>query len=171
MLKLILWFPSTLSQAVSSRAAMLAWDSPPHGEPSKFRWRRPDTTWTSLRPPRALHLSKMTASQRGVLRKAAQGDKPVISPKGKTAKLVAGDNQAEAAVKIAKNLLRRTNKLGRNAPRTKHVDMLASKRLLAKPGLSTVLQAMACYRQHRAELLGCSPADFAVLGKDTTWLF
>ena len=124
-------------------------------------------------PTRSLTLSKMTASQRRVLRKAAQGDKPaaVISPKGKTAKLVAGDNQAEATVKTAKNLLRRTNKLGRNAPRTKHVDMLASKRLLAKPGLSTVLQAMACYRKHRAELPGCSPADFAVLDKDAACPF
>ena len=70
-----------------------------------------------------------------------------------------------------KSQLRRTNALGRQSPATSHVDQLAARRLLKRPGLVTVMLSMATYRAARVNALGHSPANFLNLNNDSSWLY
>ena len=67
--------------------------------------------------------------------------------------------------------LRRTNALGTQSPATSHVDQLAARRLLKRPGLLTVMQSVATYRAARVNALGHSPANFLNLNNDSSWLY
>ena len=52
------------------------------------------------------------------------------------------------------------------------MDTLAGRRLLASPGLSTVLKATALYRAKRKDMPGFPPEDFLdPAAKDRDWLF
>ena len=114
----------------------------------------------------------MSAPQRRTLKRAAKESKPAVqlTPKAKKAFLLAGDNQAEAAVSVVKRSLRRANKLGRRAPKTTHIDSLACFRLQQQPGLQTVLSALRDYRAARAGCLGCAPQAYAQYDQDKAWL-
>ena len=92
-------------------------------------------------------------------------------PKKKSFRIVGGDNQCESQIAVGKNQLRRVNALGRMAPRHAHVTLLASRRLLHNPGLRSVLDALRAYREDRAGKVGCNPAHFADVLKDSHWLF
>ena len=87
------------------------------------------------------------------------------------AKVVAGDNAAESEFSRSKNLLRRIGKLGRMGPKTSHIDVLAVRRLLEKPGLATCIAGLARYRKSRAGQLGHAPGDAYDITKDKEWLF
>ena len=67
---------------------------------------------------------------------------------------------------IFKNQLRRIGKLGRMSPKTSHIDVLAVRRLLEKPGLATCIAALARYRKSRAGQLGHAPGDAYDITKD-----
>ena len=45
------------------------------------------------------------------------------------------------------------------------------KPLLQNPGLRSVLDALRAYREDRAGKVGCNPAHFADVLKDSGWLF
>ena len=66
--------------------------------------------------------------------------------------MVGGDNATECEVSQGRN-----NLLGRGSPKSSHVHVLASRRVLAKPGLAAVLEALKTARGARI-LLGCSSA-------------
>ena len=85
--------------------------------------------------------------------------------------VVGGDNATESEVARTKSQLRRTNALGRQSPATAHVDQLAARRLLKRPGLLTVMQSMAAYRAARVNALGHGPADFLNLNNDSKWIY
>ena len=51
-----------------------------------------------------------------------------------------------------------------------HVHLLAARRLLEKPGLSTVLNALSFYRQKRLNQIGWHPKHAYDLAKDQAWL-
>ena len=89
----------------------------------------------------------------------------------RVAKVVAGDNAAESEFARSKNQLRRIGKLGRMSPKTSHIDVLAVRRLLERPGLATCVAALARYRKSRAGQLGHAPGDAYDITKDHTWLF
>ena len=74
-----------------------------------------------------------------------------------------GDNATESEASRAKGQLRRTNLLGRGSPKFSHVHVLASGRVLAKPGLAAVLDAMIVVRDAR-------PASVLKLEQDAAWL-
>ena len=61
--------------------------------------------------------------------------------------------------------------VGRQSPATAHVDQLAARRLLKRPGLLTVMQSMATYRAARVNALGHAPADFLSLNNDSKWIY
>ena len=46
---------------------------------------------------------------------------------------------------------------GRSSPANNHIDLLAARRLLLKPGLMTVLKVLEIYRPHRLGTLGRHP--------------
>ena len=94
----------------------------------------------------------------------------VFTPSKKVVKVLGGDNFSEAEFSRVKRGLRRVNKIGRLAPSKSHVDPLAMQRLLDKPGLETVLEAMQFYRSKRMGHIGWSPAAFGVLKDDNSWL-
>ena len=71
----------------------------------------------------------------------------------------------------SKNQLRRIGKLGRMSPKTSHIDVLAVRRLLEKPGLVTCIAALARYRKSRAGQLGHAPGDTYDIAKDKESLF
>ena len=83
----------------------------------------------------------------------------------------AGDNAAESEFARSKNQLRRIGKLGRMSPKTSHIDVLAVRRLLERPGLATCVAALARYRKSRAGQLGHAPGDAYDITKDHEWLF
>ena len=85
--------------------------------------------------------------------------------------VIGGDNATESEVARTKSQLRRTNALGRQSPATSHVDQVAARRLLKRPGLVTVMQSMATYRAARVNALGHSPANFLNLNNDSSWLY
>ena len=85
--------------------------------------------------------------------------------------VVGGDNAIESEVARTKSQLRRTNTLGRQSPATAHVDQLAARGLLKRPGLLTVMQSMATYRAARVNALGHGPADFLNLNNDSKWMY
>ena len=85
--------------------------------------------------------------------------------------MVGGDNATESDVSRAKGQLRRTNLLGRGSPKFSHVHVLASRRVLAKPRLAAVLEALKTARDARMGKMGCSPASFLQLDQDSAWLF
>ena len=85
--------------------------------------------------------------------------------------VIGGDNATESEVARTKSQLRRTNALGRQSPATSHVDQVAARRLLKRPGLVTVTQSMATYRAARVNALGHSPANFLNLNNDSSWLY
>ena len=89
----------------------------------------------------------------------------------KRVKLVGGDNKAESMVSQMKRALRRTNLLGRSAPATAHVDALCARFTSSKPGMQSVLKALALTRKHRANLLGNDPKNFLDINKDRDWLW
>ena len=62
-------------------------------------------------------------------------------------------------------------KLGRMSPKTSHIDVLAVRRLLERPGLATRVAALARYRKSRAGQLGHAPGDAYDITKDNAWLF
>ena len=66
-------------------------------------------------------------------------------------------DSAESEVARGKQQLRRINRLGRSSPANNHIDLLAARRLLLKPGLMTVLKALEIYRLHRLGTLGRHP--------------
>lgn len=85
--------------------------------------------------------------------------------------VLGGDNFSEAEFSRVKCGLRSVNKVGRLAPSKSHVDPLAMQRLLEKPGLETVLEAMQFYRSKRMGHIGWSPAAFGSLKDDHSWLW
>ena len=91
-------------------------------------------------------------------------------PLKKKVKVLGGDDFSEAEFSRVKRGLRRVNKVGRLAPSKSHVDPLAMQRLLDKPGLETVLEAMQFYRSKRMGHIGWSPAAFGILKDDNSWL-
>ena len=56
-------------------------------------------------------------------------------------------------------------------PKTSHIDVLAVRRLLERPGLATCVAALARYRKSRAGQLGHAPGDAYDITKDHAWLF
>ena len=87
------------------------------------------------------------------------------------AKVVAGDHAAESEFARNKNQFRRIGKLGRMSPKTSHIDVLAVRRLLEKPGLATCKAALARYRKSRAGQLGHAAGDAYAITKNKEWLF
>ena len=75
--------------------------------------------------------------------------------------MVGGENATESEVSRVKSQLRRTNLLGRGSPKSCHVHVLASRRVLAKPGLAAVLEALRMVRDARMGKMGCNPASFS----------
>ena len=69
-----------------------------------------------------------------------------------------------------KRSLRRVNRIGRMQPSQSHIIPLAMQKLLDSPGLETVLQAMAFYRQSRMSQIGCDPKKFGKVSDDNAWL-
>ena len=65
----------------------------------------------------------------------------------------------------------RLDALGRMAPRNAHATLLSARRLLRKPGLKTLFEALRLYRTGRAGLLGCDPSHNCDLTHDGKWLF
>ena len=59
----------------------------------------------------------------------------------------------------------------RMSPKTSHIDVLAVRRLLERPGLATCVAALARYRKSRAGQLGHAPGDAYDISKDHAWLF
>ena len=117
---------------------------------------------------------KMTPGQTTTLKKPSQARKnaPASAIEKKTCfNVVGGDNATESEVARTKSQLRRTNTLGRQSPATAHVDQLAARRLLKRPGLLTVMQSMATYRAARVNALGHAPADFLSLNNDSKWIY
>ena len=88
-----------------------------------------------MTPVKSFRLSRMAKGQAKVMLRAAA--KSVLSAGKAVAKVVAGDNDAESEFSRSKNQLRRIGKLGRMSPKTSHIDVLAVRRLLEKPGLAT----------------------------------
>ena len=94
----------------------------------------------------------------------------VMSPKKTIAKIVGGDNSSEAEFSRVKRSLRRVNQIGRMQPSQSHIIPLAMQKLLDSPGLETVLQAMAFYRQARMSQVACDPKKFGKVSDDNAWL-
>ena len=97
----------------------------------------------------------------------------VMSPKKRIAKIVGGGNYSEAEFSRVKRSLRRANKVGRMMPSQSHIIPLAvwqCKKKLDSPGLETLLQAMAFYRQARMSQVGCDPKKFGKVSDDNAWL-
>lgn len=126
-----------------------------------------------MTPVKSFRLSRMAKGQAKVLFRAAAKSKPaaVLSAGKAVAKVVAGDNAAESEFARSKNQLRRIGKLGRMSPKTSHIDVLAVRRLLERPGLATCVAALARYRKSRAGQLGHAPGDAYDITKDHAWLF
>ena len=59
---------------------------------------------------------------------------------------------------------------GRSSPANNHIDLLAARRLLLKPGLMTVLKVLEIYRPHRLGTLGRHPQT-AFSQEDADFLF
>ena len=55
--------------------------------------------------------------------------------------------------------------------RSSHVHVLESRRVLAKPGLPAVLEALRMARDARMGKMGCNPASFLQVDQDFAWLF
>ena len=85
--------------------------------------------------------------------------------------MVGGDDQCESQIAVGKNQLRRLNALGRLAPKHAHITLLSARWLLHSPGLRTVLSALRTYKEDRAGMLGCDPADYADVQNNKAWLF
>ena len=94
----------------------------------------------------------------------------VMSPKRRIAKIVGGDNYSEAEFSRVKRSLRRVNKVGRMMPSQSRIIPLAMQKKLDSPGLETLLQAMAFYRQARMSQVGCDPKKFGKVSDDNAWL-
>ena len=94
----------------------------------------------------------------------------LLSPKKRKVTAVGGDNSAESEVARGKQQLRRINRLGRSSPANNHIDLLAARRFLLKPGLMTVLKALEIYRLHRLGTLGRHPQT-AFSQEDADFLF
>ena len=94
----------------------------------------------------------------------------VMSPKKTIAKIVGGDNSSEAEFSRVKRSLRRVNQIGRMQPFQSHIIPLAMQKILDSPGLETVLQAMAFYRQARMSQVGCDPKKLGKVSDDNAWL-
>ena len=127
-----------------------------------------------MTPTVSFPTSSLKPRQVRVLKKAAAAKKPAacFSPKERNVRVVGGDNQCESQIAVGKNQLRRLNALGRMAPRTAHTTLLSARRLLRKPRLKTILEALRLYRTARVDLLGCEPAHFFDATKhDSNWLF
>lgn len=92
-------------------------------------------------------------------------------PQRTAVKVLGGDNFSEAEFSRVKRGLRRVNQVGRLAPGKSHLDPLAMQRLLDKPGLETVLEAMQFYRSKRMGHTGYDPACFGSLKDDNAWLW
>ena len=126
-----------------------------------------------MSPVVSLNKRKMTPGQIATLKKAAQARRksPASAIEKTCSNVIGGDNATESEVAGTKSQLRRTNALGRQSPATSHVDQLAARRLLKRPGLVTVMQSMATYRAARVNALGHSPANFLNLNNDSSWLY
>ena len=84
--------------------------------------------------------------------------------------VVGGDNSVECEISRVKGQLRRKNMLGRMSPAHSHVQQLAAKRLLENPGLHSVLEAFAMYRQDRKNLLNAKPMHCYDINEDHSWM-
>ena len=117
-------------------------------------------------------LSNVVEKTTNMLTRSASMKKPacVMSPKKTIAKIVGGDNSSEAEFSRVKRSLRRVNQIGRMQPSQSHIIPLAMQKLLDSPGLETVLQAMAFYRQARMSQVGCDPKKFGKVSDDNAWL-
>ncbi|CAE6931538.1 GIP [Symbiodinium sp. CCMP2592] len=81
--------------------------------------------------------------------------------------LVGGDNQCESQIAVGKNQLRSLNATGRMAPRNAHTTLAFARRLLRKPGLKPIFQALRLHRTERAGLLGCDPSHYCEAYSET----
>ena len=52
-----------------------------------------------------------------------------------------------------------------------HAHVLASRPVLAKPGLAAVLEALKMARDARMGKMGCNPASVLQVDQDSAWLF
>ena len=126
-----------------------------------------------MTPTRSWTMSKLKPAQQRTVKHAAVAKRPaaLLSPKETRVRVVGGDNQCESHIAHGKNQLRRVNALGRMAPSSAHVTLLACRRLLHSPGLATVLDSLASYRRARVGCLGCDPRHYADYEQDKQWLF
>ena len=67
---------------------------------------------------------------------------------------IGGDNATQREVSRSRNQLRRTKMRGRSNQMASHVNVVAACRILAKPGLATVLSALAAIQDARLGKLG-----------------
>ena len=119
-----------------------------------------------------VHMSTkdMTKAQVATLRRAAVSKRPAaaFSADKKAVAYVGGDNATESEVSRGKSQLRRLGLLGRSKPGRTHTDLLAARRTLLKPGLLTVLEALAVFREGNKNALRVSPAQAF---ENTSWLW
>ena len=129
-------------------------------------------TEDELSPTMSFRMSKLSKKQQKMLTRSASMKKPacVMSPKKTVAKIVGGDNYSEAEFSRVKRSLRRVNKVGRMLPSQSHIIPLAMQKKLDSPGLETLLQAMAFYRQARMSQVGCDPKKIGQVSDDNAWL-
>ena len=78
--------------------------------------------------------------------------------------------KAESQFAAVKRIMRKQNTLGRTCPREVDCMVLSTQRLREHPGLMTVVQALAVYRQARMKPLGHGPRDFLNSDTDSAWL-
>lgn len=128
-----------------------------------------------MTPLRSFKVKDLTSGQKKTAQMLAAKKRPaaLFSPKKRKVTVVGGDNSAESEVARGKQQLRRINRLGRSSPANNHIDLLAARRLLLKPGLMTVLKALESleiYRLHRLGSLGRHP-ETAFSQEDADFLF
>ena len=124
-----------------------------------------------MTPTVSLPVSGFTSKQARTLQKAAASKKPAAcfsSKKRNKCRLVGGDNQCESQISVGKTQLRRLNAWH---PRNVHTTLFSARRLLRKPGLKTIFEALRLYRTESAGLLGCDPSHYRDLTHDGKWLF
>ena len=107
-----------------------------------------------MTPVVKMRVSKITPGQQKTLKKLAAKKRPaaIFTPGKRKVSVVGGDNSAESEVAGRKQQLRRVNRLGCSSPKNNHIDLLAARRLLMKPGLLTVLQALSFLLNEKARL-------------------
>ena len=121
-----------------------------------------------MTPLQKLPQSSFSKQQLRLARKLATAKRPAAALEKEHVVMVGGDTATESEVSRAKGELRRTNLLGCGSPKSSHVHVLASRRVLAKPGLAAVLEASRMARDGR---MGKTGSSFLQVDQDFAWLF